>query len=57
MQIWKNPLNLADVNARGKNSMVEYLDIEFTEIGDNYMIARMPVDHRTLQPAGIMHGF
>lgn len=36
--------------------MVETLGIEYTEIGDDYLVARMPVDHRTLQPAGIMHG-
>jgi 1,4-dihydroxy-2-naphthoyl-CoA hydrolase len=56
MKIWKTVMNLSDVNTRGKNSMVEYLDIEFIEIGDNFMIARMPVDHRTHQPIGIMHG-
>lgn len=56
MKIWKNPITLGDVNNRGKNSMVEYLDIEFIELGDDYMVARMPVDHRTRQPIGIMHG-
>ena len=36
--------------------MVEYLGIDFIEIGDDYLVARMPVDHRTKQPLGIMHG-
>jgi uncharacterized protein (TIGR00369 family) len=36
--------------------MSEYLGIEFTEVGDDYLIATMPVDHRTKQPIGIMHG-
>jgi uncharacterized protein (TIGR00369 family) len=56
MAIWHQPIDLATVNARGKNSMVEYVGIEFITIGDDFMTARMPVDHRTLQPAGIMHG-
>ena len=36
--------------------MKETLGIEFTEIGDNYLKAKMPVDHRTKQEAGILHG-
>ena len=36
--------------------MVEHLGIEFTEIGEDFLIAKMPVDHRTRQPLGIMHG-
>lgn len=54
--IWFKPINLQEVNQRGKNTMVEHLDIEFIDIGDDYLIARMPVDHRTHQPLGIMHG-
>ena len=36
--------------------MVEALGIEFLEIGDDFISARMPVDHRTHQPMGILHG-
>jgi uncharacterized protein (TIGR00369 family) len=36
--------------------MVEILGMEFTAVGDDYLTARMPVDHRTKQPIGIMHG-
>lgn len=36
--------------------MVDHLGIEFMEIGDNYLTARMPVDHRTIQPMGLLHG-
>jgi 1,4-dihydroxy-2-naphthoyl-CoA hydrolase len=54
--IWKQKIDLESLNARGKNTMVEYVGIEITEIGDNYLIAKMPVDHRTNQPLGIMHG-
>jgi 1,4-dihydroxy-2-naphthoyl-CoA hydrolase len=37
-------------------SMVQHLGIEFLEMGDDFMTARMPVDHRTHQPFGILHG-
>jgi 1,4-dihydroxy-2-naphthoyl-CoA hydrolase len=56
MQIWQTDLELATLNQRGKNTLAEVLGIEFIEIGDNYLVARMPVDHRTKQPIGIMHG-
>ncbi|MFC5409805.1 hotdog fold thioesterase [Larkinella bovis] len=38
------------------NSIVHHLGIELTELGDGYLMARMPVDHRTRQPFGILHG-
>lgn len=56
MKIWQIDINLPLLAARGKNTMIEHLGIEFTEIGDDYLIARMPVDNRTRQPLGIMHG-
>lgn len=56
MKIWKTPFTIEMINERNKGTMVEWLGIEFTEIGDDYLIARMPVDHRTKQPYGIMHG-
>lgn len=56
MKIWTTEIDLAIVTERGKNTMSDYLGIEFTEVGDDYLVARMPVDHRTKQPAGIMHG-
>ena len=36
--------------------MIEHLGIEFLEVGDDYIKARMPVDHRTIQPFGLLHG-
>ncbi|MDX1900598.1 MAG: hotdog fold thioesterase [Gammaproteobacteria bacterium] len=54
--IWKTNLTLEALNDRGKNTLSEHLGITFTEIGDHYLIATMPVDHRTKQPLGIMHG-
>ncbi len=56
MKIWQVEMTLAALAAGAKNTMIEHLGIEFTEIGDNFLKARMPVDHRTKQPAGIMHG-
>ena len=39
-----------------KGTMVDHLGIEFMEVGDDYIKARMPVDHRTRQPMGLLHG-
>ncbi|MCH9769879.1 MAG: hotdog fold thioesterase [Gammaproteobacteria bacterium] len=56
MSIWKMPISIEDVSQRSQNTMSEHLGIEFTEVGDDYLLATMPVDHRTQQPLGIMHG-
>lgn len=56
MNIWKTPIDISDANLRSKNTMTEYLGIEFIEVGQDFLVAKMPVDHRTKQPIGIMHG-
>ena len=57
MPIWFNKsLNAEQMNSFDKNTMREYIGIEFTEVGEKYMIAKMPVDHRTRQPYGFLHG-
>jgi 1,4-dihydroxy-2-naphthoyl-CoA hydrolase len=56
MKIWKTPLTLEIAQASRQNTMVDYLGIEFIEVGDQYLKAKMPVDRRTKQPQGIMHG-
>lgn len=56
MKIWQMEINLELIEARGKGTMVEHLGIEFIELGDDFLSARMPVDERTKQPLGIMHG-
>jgi uncharacterized protein (TIGR00369 family) len=56
MSIWKTPLTVEDLNKRAQGNMAAHLGIEFLEVGDNYIKARMPVDHRTKQPIGIMNG-
>jgi 1,4-dihydroxy-2-naphthoyl-CoA hydrolase len=44
------------VNSMNKNTLMEALGIECVEIGSDYVISRMPVDHRTHQPMGLLHG-
>ena len=44
------------LNIGSKGTIVEHLGIEFIEIGENYLRAKMPVDHRTTQPMGLLHG-
>ena len=54
--IWTQKTDLARLNARGKNTMIDYLHIEIIEAGDNYLIGKMPVTQHTHQPMGILHG-
>lgn len=54
--IWKIPVTALEINQRCRNTLVDHLGIEFTEVGDEHMTARMPVDRRTCQPIGIVHG-
>lgn len=56
MTIWKTDINPEKINERGKNTLSEHMGIVFTEVGDNYLTATMPVEHYTRQPLGIMHG-
>lgn len=56
MSIWKQQVNCELFNTIYQETMVSHLGIEFIEAGDNYLTARMPVDARTKQPYGIMHG-
>jgi 1,4-dihydroxy-2-naphthoyl-CoA hydrolase len=57
MVIWHNKdLSLASFDGLGKNTMGEHIGIRFSEVGDNYLKATMPVDHRTQQPYGLLHG-
>ena len=56
MAIWTERPSLSRLKEVSKNTMLEYLGIEFVDIGDDYIKATMPVDHRTLQPVGSLHG-
>ncbi len=56
MPIWYSSPNLDEINQLNKNTLGETLAIEFIEIGHDYLVATMPVDNRTKQPFGILHG-
>ncbi len=56
MAIWKRETDLDALNAIGENSLVAHIGIRFTAIGDDYLEAVMPVDARTHQPFGLLHG-
>jgi 1,4-dihydroxy-2-naphthoyl-CoA hydrolase len=56
MAIWKLKISTTIVTERNSNTMTDYLGIEFLEIGDDFITARMPVNAHTRQPLGIMHG-
>ncbi len=54
--IFPDYLELDAINSMGEGCMVSHLGIVFTEIGPDYLKATMPVDHRTKQPMGLLHG-
>ena len=57
MPIWRQDIDLKRLNEQMcRGNMLEHLDISFTQIGPDSISARMPVDWRTHQPAGILHG-
>lgn len=56
MSIWKIKPEISDINEMSHNTMLTHLGIEFTELGEDYLKATMPVDHRTHQPMGLLHG-
>jgi len=49
-------LSIDALNDLGKGNLSSHLGIEFIEIGKDYLVAKMPVDHRTIQPFGLLHG-
>ncbi len=56
MTIWKKNLTLEQLNQAGQHCAVAHLGIEISERGENYLKAVMPVDQRTTQPQGFLHG-
>ena len=54
--IWKYTPSIDVLNQIGANTLVHHLGIKVIEVGDNYIKASMPVDHRTKQPMGLLHG-
>ena len=56
MSIWFDKPTLEVMNAVEENTLTSHLGIEFVEMGDDYLVATMPVDARTKQPKGRLHG-
>ncbi len=54
--LWKRPLSVEILTRLHIGTTVEHLGIEFLAVGDDHLVARAPVDGRTKQPAGILHG-
>jgi len=54
--IFRENINLETLQSWSKNTLVEHLGIEILEVGDNFVKGRMPVDQRTHQPLGLLHG-
>lgn len=55
MQIDKEKI-LSAINQRCKNTLMETLQIEYTEVGEDYLVAKMPVTSKVHQPDGVLHG-
>ena len=56
MSLWAGDVSGIDLNAMTSGTLIESLGIEIVELRDDALVARMPVDHRTVQPAGVIHG-
>lgn len=56
MSIWTTQLSLEQANQLGERTLIQQLGIEIVEIGADFLKASMPVDQRTHQPMGILHG-
>lgn len=54
--IWHRPYALPEVAALVQGTLVEHLGIKLTELGADFLAGTMPVDQRTCQPAGLLHG-
>ncbi|UXP31608.1 hotdog fold thioesterase [Reichenbachiella agarivorans] len=54
--MFKEIFTLDAINDLSQNTLLEHIGIQFTEIGKDYLIATMPVDSRTHQPMGLLHG-
>jgi 1,4-dihydroxy-2-naphthoyl-CoA hydrolase len=56
MPIWTRPISIEELASIHHNTAPEVLGLEFLEIGDDFVRGRVPVDRRTVQPYGILHG-
>lgn len=56
MRIWKQPVCVELLTTLSAHTAIAHLGIEFLEVGDDFLRARVPVDERTVQPYGLLHG-
>ena len=56
MSIWQSARSVGELNAEHAATLAERLEIVFTEVGEDFVRASMPVDERTRQPYGLLHG-
>ncbi|MEJ2637507.1 MAG: hotdog fold thioesterase [Calditrichia bacterium] len=56
MSIWFKEYTIDELEPMRRGTMMEHLEMEIVEIGEDYLKATMPVDHRTVQPMGLLHG-
>lgn len=56
MNIWKGDIDTQFLNDLNKDTLGEFFEINFTEIGADFLKATMPVNHKTKQPFGLLHG-
>lgn len=56
MRIWKQDFTLDQLNASNANTLAGTLGMQYTEVGDDFIRGTMPVDARTHQPYGLLHG-
>ncbi len=56
MRIWQQPISVEILTRISQNTAVSFLGIEFVEVGDNYLVGRVPVNRQTCQPYGLLHG-
>jgi 1,4-dihydroxy-2-naphthoyl-CoA hydrolase len=56
MSIWRSAPTVEQLNARANQGMAGFLGIRYTEVGDDFLRATMPVNERTHQPYGLLHG-
>ena len=54
--IWTRPISVEALHTAHKDTAPEHLGLEFLEVGDDFIRARVPVDKRTRQPYGLLHG-
>ena len=56
MRIWQKPVSVEILTQSTANTADTHLGVEFVEVGDDYIVGRVPVDARTRQPYGLLHG-